>query len=299
VFLFFVIALTAACRKEQSPLTSSPVKPAAPAVVSPKPVPPEPPLPAYRSIPIEGMKSIIQLTSELGKEGFTLVLKINRVDLDHVRQGEALIVPGKVGDLLTHASFPAEVEVLRPIPKAILVSRRIQAFGAYESGRLIFWGPTSTGKKATPTPAGLFHTNWKSKERVSTVDEHWLLRWYVNLANFAGVSFHQYALPGYPASHSCIRLLEEDAKWIYDWAEQWVLSKDGRQILAQGTPVVIFGDYTYDQPAPWKRLIEDPQAATVSVGEVDAALRDHLPLILERAKARATLLAALTSKQSN
>ena len=298
VLLFSVIAATAGCRKEQSPPASSSVKPAGPAVLSPKPVPPEPSLPNYRSIPIEGMKSIIQITSELGKEGFTLVLKINRVDLDHVRQGEALIVPGKVVDLLTHAPFPAEVEGLRAIPKAILVSRRIQAFAAYESGRLVYWGPTSTGKRATPTPAGLFHTNWKSRERVSTVDEQWLLRWYLNLDNFEGVSFHQYALPGYPASHSCIRLLEEDAKWLYEWAEQWVLSKDGRQILAQGTPVVIFGDYAYEQPAPWKRLIEDPLAATVSVGEVDAALHDLLPVILERAKARATLLAALTSKQS-
>ncbi len=235
------------------------------------------------------MKSVIQLTSELGKEGFTLVLKLNRVDLDHVRQGEALIVPGKVLDLLAHSPFPSELEQVRPIPKLILVSRRIQALAAYESGRQVYWAPTSTGKKATPTPPGLFHTNWKSKERVSTVDEQWLLRWYYNLDNFEGVSMHQYALPGYPASHSCIRLLEEDARWIYDWAEQWVLSKDGRQILAYGTPVLIFGDYPYDQPPPWKRLIEDPQVATVSAGEIEKALRDHLATILERAKVRETL----------
>jgi len=235
------------------------------------------------------MQSVIELISELGKEGFGLVLKINRVDLDHVRQGEALVVPAKVADLLYHSPFPPQVEVVQSVRKAIFLSRRIQALAAYESGRQVYWAPTSSGKKATPTPAGLFQTNWKSRERASTVDEQWILRWYFNLDNLQGVSFHQYALPGYPASHSCIRLLEEDARWIYDWAEQWVLSKDGRKILAYGTPVVIFGDYAYDQPPPWKRLVEDPKAATVTPQEVEAASREHLPTLLERARVRESL----------
>jgi len=37
------------------------------------------------------------------------------------------------------------------------------------------------------------------------------------------VSFHKFDLPGYPASHGCVRLPEEDAKWIYDWADHWTL----------------------------------------------------------------------------
>jgi len=37
--------------------------------------------------------------------------------------------------------------------------------------------------------------------------------------NKRGHSFHQYELPGHPASHGCIRLLERDATWIYDWGK--------------------------------------------------------------------------------
>jgi len=237
-------------------------------------------------VPIEGMSSVIELRSQVGEEGFDIVLKLNRVDLDHVRQGEALLVPGRIGDLLSHSPFPKAIAALEPIPKLILVSRRIQALAAYEAGRQVHWAPASTGKKATQTPAGLFHTNWKSRERASTVDEQWLLRWYFNLDNFDGVSFHQYALPGYPASHSCIRLLEPDARWIYDWGDQWVLSKDRRQILAHGTPVIIFGDYRYDRPAPWKKLLEDPQGATVAQEEIDAAVDKHLAVVTQRVRAR-------------
>src|SRR5256886_7771768 len=99
-----VLCLCAACRKEPPKPAPSPEKTAAPAALPPKPAPP--PRPPYRAVPIEGMQSVIELISELGKEGFGLVLKINRVDLDHVRQGEALVVPAKVADLLYHSPFP-------------------------------------------------------------------------------------------------------------------------------------------------------------------------------------------------
>ena len=49
------------------------------------------------------------------------------------------------------------------------------------------------------------------------------------------------------------------------------------------------GDYAYDQPPPWKRLVEDPKAATVTPQEVEAASREHLPTLLERARVRESL----------
>ena len=45
---------------------------------------------------------------------------------------------------------------------------RVQAFAAYDSGALVRWGPTSTGRREMPTPARLFHTNWKARQRTST-----------------------------------------------------------------------------------------------------------------------------------
>lgn len=251
-----------------------------------------PPL-RFQLFKVKNARSIAELESKLGAESFAAVLKINRLDKRHIRIGDSLIVPDFQGsdqsgalasdlpsvvDLMSLAPFPVQLDAARHLPKLVLVSRRVQAFGAYESGRLVRWGPTSTGKKSTPTPAGLYHANWKAKKSRSSVNASWVLPWVFNLDNFAGVSFHQYELPGYPASHGCVRLLEEDAKWIYDWADQWTLSKADNSVLAYGTPVVIFGDYTYGARPGWTRLIDDPNAASVSLGETESALNKHMAI---------------------
>lgn len=212
------------------------------------------------------------------------VLKINRIDLAHAKRRN-LVVPDSVASELDYAPLPAEVQGLTEIPKFIAVSRRVQAFGAYEYGKLVRWGPTSTGKLSTPTDSGLFFTNWKSRTAISTDDPSWILNWYFNIIALKGVAFHQYELPGRPASHGCVRLLEEDAQWIYGWAEQWVPGR-GSKVKEYGTPVLIFGDYAYGEPAPWLGLATGDSSAVVSLGELGEALSPNLSLIAERGGAK-------------
>jgi hypothetical protein len=241
----------------------------------PAPKPAEPPL-RYRRLPIPGPKALLAARDSLGPAAFREVLAINRRDLAHVLAGDSLVVPvGPPVDPLRHAPFPRALAAADSLPKLLLVSLRVQAFGAYEHGALARWGPTSTGKRASPTPARLYYTNWKDKERTSTVNGDWLMTWYVNLDNFQGISLHQYDLPGYPASHSCIRLLEDDARWIYDWAEQWRLTPDSAGVASNGTPVVVFGAYAYGRRPPWKRLPENPEATAVPLPEIETALRAY------------------------
>jgi hypothetical protein len=224
-----------------------------------------------------------------------VVLKLNRLDSKHLRKGATLVLPDETADLMALSPFPREIASARSLPKLILVSREAQAFGAYESGKLVHWGPTSTGKKSTQTPAGLFHTNWRKKETRSSVNPAWILPWAFNLDNFDGIAFHQYDLPGFPASHGCVRLLNADAQWIYGWADTWILSKS-QSIAAYGTPVIIFGDYAYGKEAPWKRLPSDPEAATVTTAKAEAALNKYLTVIEARAQARESLLLLASSK---
>jgi hypothetical protein len=225
---------------------------------------------------------VARLSDSLGTERFQQILKLNRIDLGHVRKGDSLIVPVGPGgggtsppDSLAGSPFPRLLAAITD-PKLLLVSIRVQAFGAYEDGRLVRWGPTSTGRKEMPTPVGLYHVNWKDKERTSTFNEEWELRWCVNIDNSLGTSLHEYALPGRPASHSCVRLLAADAEWFYEWADQWQLTADGREIRENGTPVVIFGEYAYGARPPWKRLPEDPGAATLLPDEIASALEDYM-----------------------
>jgi len=74
--------------------------------------------------------------------------------------------------------------------------------------------------------------------------------WYFNFCSKRGLGLHQYALPGRPASHGCVRLLLADAKWLFHWGEGWMLTSD-RQVLQHGTPILIVGSYNFGRTRPW------------------------------------------------
>jgi lipoprotein-anchoring transpeptidase ErfK/SrfK len=257
--------------------------------------------PTYRALPIASTRAWLRYAARLGAERLAIVLKVNRIDRDHVLLGDTLALPWPLADTsfvlqrppdeieLELAALPRSVPALDSVPKLLAISRRVQAFGAYERGRLVRWGPTSTGKRSSPTPDGLFHVNWQAKSTISTEDSSWVLPWYLNFDNRRGLSIHQYALPGFPASHACVRLLEPDAEWLYGWAEQWVVSADSRTVVAPGTPILIFGEWAFGRRPPWRRLADDPLAATVSVAEIDSALAPHLAAILEGGRTRRAL----------
>jgi len=246
----------------------------------------------FEAYTVRGAKSIAELESKYGKDGFEAILKINRVDRRHVTSVATLMVPAEKTPLLALAPFPAELDAVSHVGKMIVVSRQVQAFGAYESGKLVYWGPTSTGKSASPTPAGLYSTNWRAKETRSSINSSWRLPWYFNLDNIHGVAFHQYDLPGVPASHGCVRLLEQDAQWVFNWAEQWILAGERNSIAAYGTPVLIFGNYSYGAQAPWKRLAQDARAASVGTEELEDALKKYMPTVEARVEDRRSMTAA-------
>jgi hypothetical protein len=239
----------------------------------------------FRLVRVEGMATIRDLQKAHGPEGFLAILHLNRLDLAHVRDGAQLIVPASPRAMRELSPFPASLGEDDWMPRRLLiVSRRVQAFAAYESGSQVRWGASSTGRRGTQTPAGLFATNWRSKLRRSSDNREWLLPWYVNFINETGVSFHQFALPGYPASHACVRLLMDDAKWIFDWAELWTLDPSQRRIERYGTPVLVFDEYDFDRPGPWTRLVSDPDATTVTRDELRRALEPHRDTLLVRAR---------------
>ena len=231
----------------------------------------------YHGEPILDLNSVRALQRRLGASGYLELLKLNRIDRDHVRQGDTLTAPDSALGFERLSPFPDRLAGLDSVPKLVLVSRHVQAFAAYERGARVRWGPTSTGRQELQTPLGLLHTNWRSRKRTSTFNDEWQLEWYLNMDNYSGVSMHEYELPGRPASHSCVRLAEDDAIWMYRWADTWALSPNGRQILKQGTPVVIFGDWSYGGRQPWKNLPLNPAATRVGPEEIQAALRQYLP----------------------
>jgi len=148
-----------------------------------------------------------------------------------------------------------------------VISQRVQAFALYENGTLLRWGPVSTGKQSTGTPSGLYYGNYKAKRKISTIDETWIMPYYFNFMNFEGIGTHEYSLPGYPASHGCIRMYRDDAKYIYDWANMWQLESD--VIVQNGTPFMVIGEYDYKDIQPWFKLVEDAKFNDLNPAEMD------------------------------
>ena len=185
--------------------------------------------------------------------------KLNRRDREHLIRTDppvaGLIVPSAwQDDELGYSPLPKEWSAVAAHPKYLVVHQPFQVFAAYESGRLVRWGPVSTGRKETPIPPGSFNLTWRSRKRTSTDNDAWILEWYFNFINSRGVSFHQFDLPGYAASHACVRMLQRDAQWLYEWGDQWKLSEDRRSVVVPGTPVLVIGEFGHGQPGPWTSL---------------------------------------------
>jgi hypothetical protein len=198
------------------------------------------------SPPVEKLYSAAQIA---------LIEKLNRADRLHLNRLKALIVPDRWDlDELAYSPLPRWYGAGVDARKCLVVYLPGQVFGAYEDGRLVRWGPVSSGRRQRPTPSGLFHLNWKSAGRHSTVDPQWYMRWYFNIGNREGMALHAYSMPGYPASHACIRLLERDAMWLYGWGEVWHLTPDGVRVTEPGTPVFIVGEYEFGAAPPWRSV---------------------------------------------
>ncbi|MFN3756690.1 MAG: L,D-transpeptidase [Flavobacterium sp.] len=220
----------------------------------------------------------------------TTIVSLNRIDKNTLQRADSLIIPTTFDDdFLAYSPFPYTLKNLFEVPKTVIFSYPIQAYGLYEYGELVKWGPTSLGSKAHKTPTGLFFTNWKGEEVQSTVDDEWILRWNFNIENTAGVGWHQYELPGYPASHSCLRLLENDAKWMYDWADEWIL-KDATTVQAKGIPVIVYGEYDFEGESPWLALVRNPKANDISEKELESIVSKYLAEILKEQENRAKVL---------
>ena len=201
--------------------------------------------------------------SPLEKEQ-NIVQAVNRTDKNNITKMDSVIVPNDVsGDIEFYLPFPTSVPFIKDISKIIFFSYATQSFAAYELGEMVYTGQTNMGRQANPTPTGLYYTNWKAEKTTSTFNDEWELKWNFNIENDLGVGFHQYELPGYPASHSCLRLTEKDAKYLYNWSDQWILHNPD-SIKAKGTPVIVFGAYDFNSAKPWLKLIADAQVLDIS-----------------------------------
>ncbi len=202
--------------------------------------------------------------TDLGNQRSILVEMVNRRMMQTFTVGDTIIYPVQFDlDFRGYSPFPRYYPGGREFDKLFIMDKSIQAFAAYEYGQLMRWGIINTGDpETTPTPNGRFNFNWREEYRVSSEspeDEPWEMYWVMNFHAAKGMHVHQYEMPtGGPLSHGCVRLVDADAQWVYQWGDIWKTTSSssgiasvGAKILEQGSTVLVIGDEPQGKPQPF------------------------------------------------
>src|SRR5258707_146431 len=100
-------------------------------------------------------------------------------------------------------------------PIMAIVSIKTQQVTFYDADGWILRAPVSTGIKGRETPAGVFAVIEKDKDhRSSLYDDAWMPT--MQRITWNGVALHGGPLPGYAASHGCVRMPFPFAEKLFD-----------------------------------------------------------------------------------
>jgi lipoprotein-anchoring transpeptidase ErfK/SrfK len=124
----------------------------------------------------------------------------------------------------------SELEAVAPASREsggvrVVVSIPQQRLWAFRDGELFGTSPVSTGRKGHNTPVGTFRILQKAVHHRSNLYSNAPMPFMQKITH-GGVALHAGHLPGYPASHGCIRLPWSFAKKLY-------------AITDYGTPVTV------------------------------------------------------------
>jgi L,D-transpeptidase ErfK/SrfK len=153
-----------------------------------------------------------------------LVKRINRMNV-RLRRGRIIAIPDDLHrtDLFEHSPFADVIDSKGRT--VVIIDLKHQAFAAYdENGMLVHWGPVSGGKGWCPdirrrcnTPRGTFYFIRKggpgcvSSRYPRPYGGSKMPYCMFFKGNFA---MHGSTLPGWHASHGCVRMMDKDAKWL-------------------------------------------------------------------------------------
>lgn len=179
-----------------------------------------------------------------------IVRRINRMNV-RLRVGMIIAVPKNIDRITIYDVSPFPRYIESDGEKTIYISQEKLAWGAYdEDGELLWWGPISSGSDncrgvigGCSTPTGSYRII--RKQDIDCISTAFPRRADGNNGGaempFCMHFFRGYALhgseevPGYRASHGCIRMFTEDARWLN---EEFVDLPGGG---TRGTRVIIDG----------------------------------------------------------
>jgi hypothetical protein len=194
-------------------------------------------------------------------------------------------------------------------PIMAIVSIKSQQVTFYDADGWILRAPVSTGTKGRETPAGIFAVIEKDKDHHSSLyDDAWMPN--MQRITWNGIALHGGPLPGYAASHGCVRMPYDFAEKLFDKTRigmRVIISPNDAEPIEFSHPTLFVPNAAAIAAAPAKaeelsraadeaaKAVEPAKkaaaAATREAAPVTAALRK-----LEQAKARADAELAAADK---
>lgn len=155
-----------------------------------------------------------------------MVMRLNRTN-ESIYSRPWIVIPKNLASIsyLQLSPFPEFKNTSGK--RLILVNLKLQAFAAYDQqGHLVHWGPASGGKnycsdvkRKCTTPSGVYSIQRKKGfECISSkypIEKGGGAKMPYCMFFNGGYGLHgSTTLPGYNASHGCVRLFVDDAKWL-------------------------------------------------------------------------------------
>ena len=154
-----------------------------------------------------------------------LVQRVNR-SYNRLYTGREIAIPRNLANINIYDISPFPLKIKGENEKQVIIDQEKLAWGAYDTeGNLLMWGPISSGRdkcsdsnKSCRTMPGIFRVF--SKENVRCTSDVFPIGKGGAKMPFC-MYFHKgFALhgsddiPGQRASHGCVRMFVQDAKWL-------------------------------------------------------------------------------------
>lgn len=159
-------------------------------------------------------------------------------------QGPAIAASDGRIEALKPGEYLWAPEIAPAGPVTIIVSLKTQKAYAYRNGVAIGVSTVSTGTKGYATPTGIFTVLQKDADHVSNLYEDAAMPFMQRLT-WDGIAMHAGNLPGYPASHGCIRMPLAFARLLFGITKMGitvVITDDALVPVVVATPALLKRD---------------------------------------------------------
>jgi lipoprotein-anchoring transpeptidase ErfK/SrfK len=190
-------------------------------------------------------------------------------DSDPVVSGPGVSAPQRRQKVRSHVGSkkteaPGKEAAKPQGPLVIAISINKQNMKVYDANGFFAETPISTGMAGHPTPTGVFSVIQKQKLHHSNIYSGAPMP-FMQRITWSGIAIHAGVLPGYPASHGCIRMPMAFAVKMYGW------TKMGARVVV--TPGELSSPVNFSHPLLVAEKVVPQPVAAPEEPKTDAAAK--------------------------